>query len=382
MAHEFETGFFVGNRAWHGLGNVLSTPPETIEEGMRQAGLDWKVLEKHIFIPNVNCDADESKLLLRPGCNMQLQDFGVQDDEDQDSDDSDSEPSSTDATWISDYKALVRDRDSRVLGVVTRKYHPLQNTESFAFFNGLLETKLCQLEAAGSLRGGRRIWVLARVNGLSGDVGGDDIVQTYLLLWNSHDGTTVVGVTFTAIRVVCMNTLKMSIEAAGNGVVKIRHAKNVRESLGAVQKIIDLTSKSFSLTLNEYKEMKARKLPIDGLKKYVQNLFIEEKPKEQTKIQTVHASEFEEARAKIGITQPYEQDWLPRAFGPILNDYYQAPGSDMAGQTVWGAYNAVAHFLDYTRGHSESTRLDSAWFGVSDRLRVRAHKEALILARS
>jgi hypothetical protein len=43
MAHEFESGFVVGTQAWHGLATVLQAPP-SIEDGLKLAGLDWRVI--------------------------------------------------------------------------------------------------------------------------------------------------------------------------------------------------------------------------------------------------------------------------------------------------------------------------------------------------
>ena len=40
MAHHFESGMFVREPAWYGLGTVLDEPP-TVSEAIVEAGLDW-----------------------------------------------------------------------------------------------------------------------------------------------------------------------------------------------------------------------------------------------------------------------------------------------------------------------------------------------------
>jgi Domain of unknown function (DUF932) len=40
-----------------------------------------------------------------------------------------------------------------------------------------------------------------------------------------------------------------------------------------------------------------------------------------------------------------------------------ALGSEMAGQTLWGAVNAVTEYVDHERGTKRETALDAAWFG-------------------
>jgi hypothetical protein len=49
MAHEFESGFFVKESAWHGLGKVVSEAPKSGAEAARLAGLDWTVGLRELF---------------------------------------------------------------------------------------------------------------------------------------------------------------------------------------------------------------------------------------------------------------------------------------------------------------------------------------------
>lgn len=83
---------------------------------------------------------------------------------------------STLALPAEEYKALVRSTDSAILGIVGKGFRPLQNVEAFRFFNPWLESGAAALQSAGALRGGRRVWVLAKVKGLEGDVGPGDPV--------------------------------------------------------------------------------------------------------------------------------------------------------------------------------------------------------------
>jgi phage/plasmid-like protein (TIGR03299 family) len=121
MAHEFESGFFVKEPAWHRLGKVLNNPPTT-EQAIIDAGLDWTVLEEPIY---------------------RIQKEGI--------------------VEVSTHKSLVRDTDEKLLGIVSKGYHPLQNKQAFNWFDPLLHEGDVTLEAAGSLKGGKRIWVLAKI---------------------------------------------------------------------------------------------------------------------------------------------------------------------------------------------------------------------------
>ena len=155
--HQFESGFFVGQPAWHHLGTVLDNAPTT-EDAIVRAKLDWRVIEE----PILQADGDKT----------------------------------------APKKRLVRDRDRHQLGIVDRDYTPLQNDMAFRWFDPLLEKGRIQLDAAGSLQGGRHIWILAKVKNMEGKIGHEDWVRPYLLLHNSHDGSDAVWLQFTPIRVV------------------------------------------------------------------------------------------------------------------------------------------------------------------------------------
>ena len=110
-------------------------------------------------------------------------------------------------------KAVVRTDIRRVLAVMTDRYVPVQNREAFSFFDTVVSAGEAIYHTAGSLRGGRRIWVLAK---LPGDlrVSQTDILEKYILLVNSHDGSAAVTMRPTTIRVVCNNTLTGAVGAA------------------------------------------------------------------------------------------------------------------------------------------------------------------------
>ena len=93
-------------------------------------------------------------------------------------------------------------------------------------------------ETAGSLNGGRRVWVLARLPQHI-EVGGDP-VRPYVLLMNSHDGSTAVIAASTPVRVVCMNTLNWGLQRARQK-YSIRHTEKIREHVHQARRILDLS---------------------------------------------------------------------------------------------------------------------------------------------
>jgi hypothetical protein len=105
MAHEItatDTMFSVGTTPWHGLGTVLDSPP-TVAEALRLAGLDWTVRTEPISAWLPDADGVFSDVTV-PG------------------------------------KAVIRDTDNAVLGVVGAKFNPLQNAQALAWFQPWLDS--------------------------------------------------------------------------------------------------------------------------------------------------------------------------------------------------------------------------------------------------
>lgn len=307
-AHEFETGFFVGERAWHGLGNVVQKAP-TVQDALELSGLNWQVLELPISVPY-----DDGKI-----------------------------------SETEDWKALVRSTDYRILSVQKRTYTVVQNSEAFAFFNPFLHEGNCTLETAGSLRRGQRIFISARIQGLEGEVKSGDKIDAFLLLYNSHDGSLSVGVCFTPIRVVCNNTLTAAVSETDKTAIKIRHRSGVHDALRQVQDAIDVNRQTFAYSLEQYREIERKKLPVDGFRQYVRQVF--DVPDEETK--------------------------MPRAWETLESLYDTAPGQTDLDDSYWRAYNAVTYWTAHERGRTDASRLDSNWFGPSANLRQRALTVAL-----
>ena len=99
-----------------------------------------------------------------------------------------------DRKLIPGYKANVRDRDGKVLGVVTDRYKVVQNAEAFAFTDELLGRGV-RYETAGSLQAGRRVWILARLP-REYIITGEQITP-YLIFSNSHDGSGAIKAALT-----------------------------------------------------------------------------------------------------------------------------------------------------------------------------------------
>lgn len=169
MSANVESMFYVRQVPWHGLGTMVQEAP-TSEDALRMAELDWRVEQTPVFT-----------------------DAGIE---------------------IPGYKANRRDTDGSILGIVSDRYKIVQNTEAFEFTDAIVgetEDGVVKYETAGSLCGGKRIWLLAKMPTKKVL---DDDVEPYMFFSNSHDGTGAIKVGMTPVRIVCANTLAIALNTA------------------------------------------------------------------------------------------------------------------------------------------------------------------------
>ena len=203
MSAEVETMFSAREIPWHRIGNVTEGAL-TSSEAIVKAGLDWTVSLRPLVT-----FSDEK------GVNDRLID-------------------------VPNNYATVRDSDDRVLGVVGNRYTPIQNVECFDFLDTVLDDSEAKYETAGSLYGGKIVWMLINLG--KDIVVGEDKTIPYLLLTNSHDGSTAIKGMTTPIRVVCSNTLALALKDNATS-FGFRHTNNVHSKIDQARKLLEINYK-------------------------------------------------------------------------------------------------------------------------------------------
>ncbi|MCL2450517.1 MAG: DUF932 domain-containing protein [Polyangiaceae bacterium] len=346
MAHEVETMMFVGESPWHRLGVKLDAPPTT-REAMVAAGLDWVVGTKPLYTAH-----DDGSHLGE----------------------------------LVNHKATYRVSDGKVLGVVGPGYSPLQNADAFSWFDPFVEAGEATIETAGSLRGGQRVWVLAKLNRKPCEIVRGDEVLKYLLLANAHDGTLATRVGFTPIRVVCANTLAMSIDCGESKLLRVRHTKGIKSALDAIRDTMNAADAAFEATAEQYRTLARKQINGEDLRKYIQLVFPRAKVAEEPTFET--SSDFdkllnrpimdrETPKALLG----EKTDRESRYVGTITELFENGRGNDLPGVrgTLWAAYNAVTEFTTHHRGRTDEARMQ-AQFNDGMRINGRALSAALEMA--
>jgi len=302
---------YAGEVPWHGLG--VAVPADlSPRQMMEKAGCDWQVRKEVMTTAS-----------------------GVQ---------------------VESKQALVRSSDNSILDVVGDNWEPVQNIEAFDFFNEYCAAGDMQMHTAGSLADGKIVWALAKVNE-SFDVLGDDQVDSYLLFSNPHQYGKSLNVRFTPIRVVCNNTLTLSLSQTAKNEVVLNHRRAFNPDM--VKEQLGIAHEKFA----QYKEMAQ---------------FLAKKTAKLEDVVIYLNEVFPVANSKGRAVDSYAD--LSRTAKQAFDVLETQPGADMAMGTWWNAVNAVTYLTDHKLGRSADTRMQSAWFGSNQAKKVKAMNLAVEMA--
>lgn len=277
MAVNVESMFYVRETPWHGLGTRVWDALDS-GEALEKAGLDWKVIQKPIY--------------------------------------------TGDSQLVKGYKANVRDRDNRVLGVVTDRYKVVQNEEAFAFTDALLGMGV-RHETAGSLQDGRRTWILAKLPEeyiITGEQ-----ISPYLVFVNSHDGSGAIKVALTPIRVVCQNTLNLALRTAKRSWSTI-HTGDIRSKMKEAEDSLFLAKKYMASLGKEIEDLQRGKLTDKQVREFIEILIPEEPGAAEQQKKNV---------------RKLREDMEHR--------YFDAPDLKHVGKNAYRFVNAVSDFATHAR---------------------------------
>jgi phage/plasmid-like protein (TIGR03299 family) len=317
MSHNLEqrdgqtSMFYTGDVPWHQLGRRLNNPA-TAAEAMEAARLDYTVVKRPM------------KAIIH---NRHFAD-------------------------VPNAFATVRIDTNVVLGVVGSRYEPVQNRDAFNFFDPIIDRSEAVFHTAGALGRGERCWILAKMPdhirvGKKGDP-----VEKFVLLYNSHDGSSHIRVKLTPIRVVCNNTLTAALQGSESE-VRIKHTASATDKLQEAHQILGLTNQLYQQLDYIFNRMALRKVTGQQLVDYVKTL-IPDNPDAESNART------ENMRNKI-----------------IEIHDTQADAAVHRGN-LFGAFQAVTELTDHFSNQKDpSKQLRSIWFGGSgEQLKLRAFKLA------
>jgi phage/plasmid-like protein (TIGR03299 family) len=192
---------------------------------------------------------------------------------------------------------LTRVSDGTPYAVLSDKYKPFQNRQAFNFMDSLVASGAAKYETAGSLKGGRVVFITMETPDYITLPGGDKI-KTYLLLRTTHDGTGRIMVYVVTVRVVCMNTLTWAVEGARHK-WGVTHTSNVETKVAQAQKSLGLTIDYERAFEAEAKELLAVPVSTDQLVRVLKDT-LEDKPRRDSEIEKIIIN-FQESPTVAGL---------------------------------------------------------------------------------
>lgn len=253
------------------------------------------------------------------------------------------------------HSALVRSSDGKVLDVVTNDWHPTQNHEAFEFFNDFAAAGDMSMETAGSLKGGKIVWALAKVKDSFTLFGGKDTIESYLLFSNPHMYGQSITVKSSFIRTVCNNTLTASLREKTDHQVRVTHRRKfdgdeVKMQLGiAHEQLMAYKEAAEYLSQKRFKD--------EDVVDYFRRVF-----------------------PMITKDEEKKQDSLSKTARLAISVMDEQPGAELGEGTFWQMNNAATFVVDHLVGRNRDSALTSAWLGEGARRKNAALKLALEMA--
>lgn len=340
MAHEldFTKGTaaiaYRGATPWHGLGEHI-LPQDDIDDIRIKAGIDYDVIKTPVTYQRAL-----SVPTLVPGNDPPI-------------------PSHI-ACTSNDKCVLYRSDNGVDLSVVSNKYQVVQPRQVIEFYRDLTEKFGFELDVVGALKGGRKVWALAKT-GSQFKLPGNDEVDGYLLLATSYDGSMATQARFTSIRVVCNNTLTL---AAGEGAADVSVPHSTAFDAAKVKNQLGL-DRRWDVFAEQADKMASRIVTRDESVRFLLDAYYGLRTDEQIR----------EAQQDERTVKTHEK-FMER----MTKALFESPGAQMASArgTLWGLLNTVTYDIDHAApSKSTDSRLDKAWFGVGNALKQRAFQNAL-----
>lgn len=295
--------------AWHGLGTILNSPVSTLD-ALHQGGLDYQVLK----LPNIHCLPNGEEMI------------------------------SEDSFFT------VRTDVNKVLGSrLGKDYVVMQNIEALNLVDEILQAGTATIETAGAIDEGRKVFICLKIN-KSIIVNGSDIINQYVLICTSHDGSLAITAMGTNTRVVCNNTLSAALRES-QGKIKIRHTVNAASRLQEAAKVLKLISNNTAANEENYNIMANTIISKEQMFNYFGNVFCTNE--EIKELQKGNKNVISSRKANI--------------LNDVLNFANRGQGQSLAMKgsdfTMWSAYNAITGYVTRKKYSSASDRANSMLFG-------------------
>ena len=243
-----------------------------------------------------------------------------------------------------DKMAVVRQDTGRCLGVVSKDYETVQNSDLLSLIKPMVSEGLLTIENTGYLNHGSRVFAQAVLSEEYQVIGED--YKAYVTILNGHCGNASVAIGSTMTRVICGNTFSSAYSEIGE---RYRHSEGVTQRVLESSFIIDYVNGA----MGQYAE-------------YMEKLA---------------GARCTGSQFKTFLEEVYQKDTarMRDSFVSQLNNlFYSGKGNE--GRTLHDAFAACTEYASNYSRKTESGRFLYSQFGQGAQVNNRAMRVALEMA--
>ena len=256
-------------------------------------------------------------------------------------------------------KAIIRQDNNAVLGVVGDNYKPIQPAESFEFFDELVQEKQAHYTRGGTMpngpfANGSKIFISADLTD-NLIIGPDECKQT-VMMTTANDGSGAMKVQFIVYRLVCLNGL-IAIDKKRSNSISIRHTKNYNQRFVTARTVLGTAKRYFEEMEKVYNMFYDSSFSDSDMKDLTLKIFPDVDEKNNTRRKNTR----------------YQ----------LNNLFRNGAGHENIRNTKWAALNAFAEFSDHKQGKTTKNKnadvnaFNSAINGPGAKLKNQAYQELL-----
>jgi phage/plasmid-like protein (TIGR03299 family) len=335
-------------RAWHNLGQVFPEGEFSAVQAVAQAGMGYKIGKFPVMVDLTATKTLPDGTVIRSKHERRIA--------------------------VPDQFALIRepvaeDDQPRFFGTVGRNYTVIQNTTLAEMIDKMATGYT--VETVGALGLGETVFFALAAG--KWDIRGDEI-EDYLLVTDTRDGKGGIVFYNTPVRVVCQNTLNMSLSNNSDR-VSLTHRSAVKAEVNELLAIFNALKANREEQHEALRGLTGIKLDAETARALIETVYPEpEKPVKVRLAQSVNGGEDSPTLMK-GLRaweSQVENVKVFRAKVEGLHDIFNDQHRQFAG-TGYALFNAVTEHEDhYKRGRSERTRAEGAVFGDRSLLKQKA----------
>ncbi len=312
--------FSAKEKAWHGLGVVVPEAANSTE-AIKLAGLDYNVGK----LPNIHRLPSGQEIV----------------------------SDNSFFTYRTDTNQIFGDK-------IGSRYEIVQNIQAFDFFDAIVGKGEAIYQTAGALFQGERIFITAKLPDYIRVGNGDnDLIEQYIFLSSSHDGSGSIVAAFSPVRIVCANTLNAALKNCSNK-VSIRHTKDASKKLAEAHKIMKISSKLADELGEVFNRMAKVQITDKELRSFIETVMMP--PAKETLTEEEFSTRFTN---KVN-------DIVGYALGNATQQM------DTTRGTLFGAYNSITGYHQHLKAYkTPDDKLADIFGGNAERTQQKAFDLAL-----